>query len=281
MKPLFGEIITMAVFAIAILLAGCTVRDTPATVTGSVPAASPAMTPGIAGTIAPLPTTPGCAYPPLNPWTWVPESYPPAGPVTTKLPPAPGALVSKADLFGTPSLRWDEYEYSQRIRGLPDSYGTSRMEKSTEDSPGKSVIHENHTYGLHPEESRALWDTTMDEMYYDEYGNMVSMHRRVIRDGEFLENRDLPPVTLNRGTPDCSGTIFAPRYTFTGTDPVTVPAGTYPGAMKYVDDTGKDPLSKTSTEMFWFAPGVPVPVKWTFDDQEKGLSFTYELKGWG
>jgi hypothetical protein len=281
MRLLTGEIVAMAVFAIAILLAGCTAGDTPAPVTGSVPAAAPAVTPITAGTVSTLPITPGCAYPPLNPWTWVPESYPPTDPDRTKLQPAPGTLVSKADLFGTPSLQWDEYEYSQQIRGLPDSFGTSRMEKSKEDSRGKPVIHENHTYGLHPEESRALWDTTMDDMYYDEYGNMVSMHRRVIRDGEFLENRDYPPVTLNRGTPDCSGTIFEPRYTFTGIDPVTVPAGTYPGAMKYVWDTDDDPSSKTSTVTYWFAPGVPVPVRWMFEDQEKGLLFTYELKGWG
>lgn len=226
----------------------------------------------------PIPTTPDCAYPPLNPWTWVPESFSRAA----TLSPEPGTLISKADLFGTPSLRWDEYEYSQQIRNLPDSYGTSRMEKSREDFKGQSVIHENHTYALHiPGQSAGMWDTTMDDMYYDEYGNMLSMHRRVIRDGQYLEDRDYPPVDLNRGTPDCSGEIFSPKYTYIGIDPVTVPAGSYPAAMKYVSDADDDALSKTATVTSWFAEGVPVSVKWKIEDREKGLFFTYELRGWG
>jgi hypothetical protein len=156
------------------------------------------------------------------------------------------------------------------------------MEMSREDSQGKFVVHENFTYGLHPAgESRALWDATTDDMYYDMYGNMLSMHRRVIRDGEFLENRDYPPVNMSRGTPDCSGEIFAPRYTYIGIDPVTVPAGMYPGAMKYVAYAGDGLFSKTATETYWFAPGIPVEVKWVIEDQKEGLLFTYELKGWG
>jgi len=281
----FG-IVAITGVMIAVLCTGCITSEASTRTLVSTPAESSSNvsvtsnTPTVVITI--VTTLSPCAYPPLNPWTWVPESYSSTGSGKVKRPPAPGTLVSKADLFGTPSLRWNEYEYSQQIRGLPDSYGTSRMEKSREDSRGRSMIHENHTYGLHPQgEPRALWDSTMDDMYYDEYGNMVSMHRRVIRDGEFLENRDLPPVTLNRGTPDCSGTIFTPRYTFIGIDPVTVLAGMYMGAMKYVGDTDGDPLSKTSTETFWFAPGVPVPVRWMFDDQEKGLLFTYELQGLG
>lgn len=245
---------------------------------------STAGTPSVARqtiTVSPVPTTPACAYPPLNPWTWVPESYVSAE--KTALPPAPGTLVSKADLFGTPSLKWDEYEYSQQIKGLPDSYGTSRMEKTTEDTNGLSVIHENHTYVLHLKgNGDDVWDATMDDMYYDTYGNMQSMHRRVIKDGSFLEDRDYPPENLNRGTPDCTGTIFSPVYTYIGTGSVTVPAGTYPDAMKYSEKTTDDQYySKNTTTTYWFAHNVPVPVKWTIEDPDKGKLFSYELKGWG
>ena len=121
----------------------------------------------------------------------------------------------------------------------------------------------------------------MDDMYYDEYGNMLSVHRRVIRDGEFLENADRSPVNMNRGTPDCSGEIFVPKYTYVGIDTVTVPAGSYPDAMKYVEDANHDQSHETDTATYWFAPGVPVAVKWMIEDQKEGLLFTYELKGWG
>lgn len=233
------------------------------------------------GTISPVPTTPACAYPPLNPWTWVPESYSSSGKTTR--PPAPGTLVSKADLFGTPSLNWEEYEYSQQIKGLPDSYGTSRVEMTVEDNNGLSAIHENHTYGLHTEgDTVGIWDTTMDDMYYDTYGNMQSMHRRVIKDGSFLEDRDYPPADMNRGTPDCTGTIFSPAYTYLGTGSVTVPAGTYPDAMEYSKKITDDPdYSKNTTITYWFAHDVPVPVKWVLEDHDKGRLFTYGLNGWG
>jgi hypothetical protein len=245
----------------------------------TLPATSPAARQ--TGTVSPVPTTPACAYPPLNPWTWVPESYSSSGKMA--LPPAPGILVSKADLFGTPSLKWDEYEYSQQIKGLPDSYGTSRMTKTVEMNNGLSVIHENHTYGLHLEGTTGgIWDATIDDMYYDTYGNMQSMHRRVIKDGRFLEDRDYPPVDMNRGTPDCTGEIFSPGYTYLGTDFVTVPAGAYPDAMKYSQKNADDPeYSKNTTTTYWFAHEVPVPVKWVINDPDKGLLFTYELKGWG
>jgi len=232
-------------------------------------------------TISPVSTTPACAYPPLNPWTWVPKSYLSSGKMT--LPPAPGTQVSKADLFGTPSLNWEEYEYSQQIKGLPDSYGTSRVAKTVEDTNGLAVIHENHTYRLHLKgNGDDVWDATMDDMYYDTYGNMQSMHRRVIKDGSFLEDRDYPPADMKRGTPDCTGTIFSPVYTYIGTGSVTVPAGTYPDAMEYSEKTTDDPdYSKNTTITYWFAHGVPVPVKWVLEDHDKGLLFTYELKRWG
>ena len=217
-----------------------------------------------------------CTTTPLNPWTWVPESYTPAA--ATKTPPAPGTSVSKADLFGTPSLKWQEYRGSQKIRGLPDSSVISRTAIVMETYPGKSVFQENYTYVVSIPELGAA-QTNIDENTYDENGNMVAMHRRVIVDNKIMEDTDYPPVNTSRGTEYCSGEVFSPRYTYAGTDPVTVPAGSYPGAMKYVlqeDDTGSTPATVT----YWFAPGVPVPVKRVIDEPDKGNLFTYELKGW-
>ena len=192
-------------------------------------------------TVSPVPTTPACAYPTLNPWTWVPESY--SSSEKTSMPPAPGTLVSKADLFGTPSLKWDEYAYSQQIKGLPDSSGISRVTKTVEMNNGLSVIHENHTYGLHVEgDTEGIWDATMDDMYYDTYGNMQSMHRRVIKDGSLLET-GLSPGGHEPGNAGLYGfDIFArihlSRYRFH-----SVPAGTYPDAMKYFQKITDDRIT--------------------------------------
>jgi hypothetical protein len=278
------QFICLAAIAILIVVfsTGCTGGETQVPA-GETLSATPGVTQAAVGqtaTVPPAATPAVCAYPPLNPWTRVPESY--TRPGTVKIPPEPGSSVSRADLFGTPSLRWDEYEFSQQIRSLPDSYGTSRVEKTVEKYRGQSAVHENHTYYLQiPGEPAASWDYTIDDMYYDEYGNMLAMHRRVIRDGEYLEDADRSPVDMKRGTPDCSGEVFSPRYTYIGIDPVTVPAGSYPAAMKYVSDADDAALSTTATVTSWFAEGVPVSVRWRIEDPEKGLYFTYELKGWG
>jgi hypothetical protein len=66
--------------------------------------------------------------------------------------------------------------------------------------------------------------------------------------------------------------------TYEGTNPVTVPSGTYPDARKY---TGKfrdgTPIS------FWVVPGIPVPVLYQFPNKDlDGVDpfQSYELKGW-
>ena len=64
-----------------------------------------------------------------------------------------------------------------------------------------------------------------------------------------------------------------------GTDPVTVPAGTYPDAVKY---TAR--FSDGTPITFWVAPDVPVPVRYDFPDKYlDGIDpfRSYELAGWG
>lgn len=272
----------IAILIIVLFITGCTSEKTGVPVSETRTATPPIAQVAAHQTkpVEPVPTNAICADPPLNPWTWIPESYKPS--VTPALLQKKGALVSKADLFGTPALRWDEYNNSQKIRGLPDSYGTSRMEKTRETSGGLSVIHENLTYVhyIHGEPA-SLADTTMDDTYYDKYGNMVSMHRRVIKDGKFLENADRPPVNMGRGTPDCPGDIYAPQYICLGKDPVTVSVGSFPDAVKYSVRSTGDSGHSGSKPSYWFAPGVPIPVKWTIEDPEGGSYVVYELTGWG
>ena len=67
--------------------------------------------------------------------------------------------------------------------------------------------------------------------------------------------------------------------TYEGTEPVTVPAGTYPDARKY---TGK--FRNGTLITFWVVPGIPVPVLYQFPNKNlDGVDpfQSYELKGWG
>jgi len=95
-----------------------------------------------------------------------------------------------------------------------------------------------------------------------------------------MEGKDLPGGSM---TQDCSSTGGQAQqvqnnpskvssdvtYTFTGIEPVSVPAGTYPTASKYTS------IYKGVTSTFWTAPGVPGFVKMVAGD------VTMELNGWG
>jgi hypothetical protein len=61
--------------------------------------------------------------------------------------------------------------------------------------------------------------------------------------------------------------------TFAGTEPVTVPAGTYAAANKYT--ASKNDVAFT----YWVSPGIPVPLKYTTSAAQG--SSTTELVGWG
>jgi hypothetical protein len=276
------NLFALAVLAGAILAAGC-VNDNPPATAVAAPADASIATPVtvmMTNTVVPVPATPVCAYPPLNPWTWVPESYTPAA--TTILPPAMGTAVSKADLFGTPSLNWKEYQ-THLVLDSAQSEGTWRIEFLDHDYAGNPAILENFTYTNHGTGTgieNPVNDTVIDDYYYDEYGNMISAHRRYTREGTFLENGEIPPVKLNKGSPDCSGDIFAPRYTYIGSEPVAVPAGSYPDAMKYSGNVDASPSGNvTGIATYWFASGVPVPVMMKIE--EPGVVHTVKLTGWG
>ncbi len=66
---------------------------------------------------------------------------------------------------------------------------------------------------------------------------------------------------------------------YLGTESITVPAGNYPDARKYLGKF-KDGTSIT----FWVIPGVPVPVQYQYPDKYlDGVNpfQAFELKGWG
>lgn len=279
MKLTGRGIIAMAVLAGAILAGGCVSDDLPVT-TVTVPAATSIATPVTAmqtNTITQVPTNPACANPPLNLWTHVPESY--TSTETTKLPPKVGTLVSQADLFGTPALSWKAYASTMQYRRNPGwelvkSNSTWRLEITKEDFLGKPAIHAKDTTTFSTSEPMVSPEQlTVTETWYDEEHVMLSQHRKVSVNDDVGEDRDIP--VKNPG-PDCSGELFTPKYEYAGVDPVTVPAGSFPNAMKYTAKYGT-----TGSISVWFATGVPVEVKKVVEDPENEELDTIELAGWG
>ncbi|MCK9580423.1 MAG: hypothetical protein M0Q92_08225 [Methanoregula sp.] len=282
--PVVG-IVAMVILIIALAAAGCTDATARTPDVADVPVVTPALVPAAVTqtkTIASVPTTPACANPPLNPWWGVPESY--VSPLSreAKSPPAPGTLISKADLYGTPTHTWEEYDRTAQIQDLPDSSGTTRCEISKENRKGRPEVHKRiiqttHLDGAPPEQDM---ETTTD-VFYDEFHAILSQHTRSVSGTGATTENDGPPDS-RAGAPHCSGRIFAPVFTYVGTESLTVPAGTFPDARKYTEDIADDPLfGKSATSTHWFAPGVPAELKRVLESQEKHLLMTWELTDWG
>jgi hypothetical protein len=272
MKLTRWRIIAMAVLAGAILAGGC-VSDDPTVAAVVTPVTTSIATPVAAmqtNTMTQVPTTPGCAYPPLNLWTGIPESYTPAG--TTKLPPEVGTLVSSADLFGTPTLSWKTSTMTMQYRSVKSRW-TFRLEMTKENYNGKPVIHKKDTTTHAITEPQQPEQLTVTDTWYDEKNVMLSQHRKVSINDNVGEDADIP---VKNPEPDCSGELFTPKWEYVGIEPVTVPAGSYPNAMKYIMKTGT-----SGTVSIWFATGVPVEVKRTVEDPKTEELDTIELTGWG
>lgn len=279
MNTIAAGLIAVLVLLVTLIAAGCVAEESP------TPAVTPATTTvpvAHTSTVTPVPTTFGCAYPPLNPWTGVPESY--LSPLWKKPAslPAPGSHVSYADLVGTPSLNWKEYTFTMQTQDSSQSGGSMRTEISKENYHGKPAVHKKYTYIIHTSGlPPTMDDTSIYDTYYDSDNNVLYNHQQVVRNGVTLEDREIPVDNTDR-SPDCSEWIWAPKYMYLGIDPITIPAGTFPDAMKYTTVTSDDhPDSEITTGTFWFAPGVPVEVKRIFIDRQRGSLFTMELTGWG
>jgi hypothetical protein len=284
MKQTKMGIITMAVLAGAILAAGCITEDPPVTA-AVTPATTSFVTPAAVvqtNAVTPVPTNQGCANPPLNLWTGVPESYSSALLEKPDPPPAPGMLVSKADLFGTPSYTWKEYKVIMQIGESGRAEGQTRSEISKEDFQGKPAFHQKRLHTSTIGETSQPMDTEdTEDIWYNEAHTVLYQHYRSIINGEVQKDEDVP-VNTTSSLQDCSGDLWAPRYTYIGIDPVTVPAGTFPYARRYTRNiSGDSLLSDSTTDTYWFASGIPVEVKTVLEDRDKSVLITRELTGWG
>jgi hypothetical protein len=129
------------------------------------------------------------------------------------------------------------------------------------------------------------WIIVTDRYYDISTNRFLGGTRHETIKGTAKPATDLPAVEQFREDKPSGEMGIAPfgemniNLTYQGTEPVRVPAGTYPAARKY---TGN--FRDGTPIAFWVAPGIPVPVQYQFPNKYlDGVDpyQSYELKGWG
>ncbi|HMK46168.1 MAG TPA: hypothetical protein VK436_06040 [Methanocella sp.] len=119
----------------------------------------------------------------------------------------------------------------------------------------------------------------MEEYVDHSTGNILGGRMVMNMNGNVTEN-SIQPMSSSRGlgtdtSTDMLNIAGNSTLTATGSESVTVPAGTFT-ATKY---TWKDNTAADSVGYIWIASSVPIPVKEMYSS--KGTTSELDLKGWG
>jgi hypothetical protein len=177
--------------------------------------------------------------------------------------PAAGSVVSGASLFGNANYKWFEYKMTAK-----DMSSNMKTEVSQDTYKGKAATHSKMTSTM----TTPMAATTITDMYVDASGVSLGGHMKMISNGQTVMDQDIPPGDTSKAPKD-PNTDKTVQYIFVGVEPVSVPAGTYPAAMKYTATI------QGMTSTYWTAPGVPMFVKMVVKSTEGDI--TQELVGWG
>lgn len=177
--------------------------------------------------------------------------------------PAAGSVVSGAGIFGNANYKWFEYKMTAK-----DMSSNMKTEVSQDTYQGKAATHTKMTSTM----TTPMAATTITDMYMDASGVSLGGHMKMISNGQTVLDQDIPPGDTSKApkNPNADKTV---QYTFVGVEPVTVPAGTYPAAMKYTATI------QGMTSTYWTAPGIPMFVKMVVKSTDGDI--TQELVGWG
>jgi hypothetical protein len=159
-----------------------------------------------------------------------------------------------------------EYRTTNTFGGKVNT-GTMKLDNAPGDYKGTPAIHFNMT-NSHDGVS------TITETYYNmprtailgETTTWIGINGHIDRTAE--TSRDL----LEKRQVSAEDPTL---YTFEGTEPVTVPLGTYATAAKYTAPRGAN-----GTVTRWVVPGIPMPVKEWYRSPE-GTEYTKEMISWG
>jgi hypothetical protein len=140
-----------------------------------------------------------------------------------------------------------------------------KTERSTGTYQGTPAIHFKMTM------STSMGSTTVYDVYYDTGMKNVLGGTTTLTIAGKTTTQNIPASELQSQSVANFNMDFT--LTYDGTEPVTVPAGTYPAANKYTSTVNNVGVT------YWSAPNVPVPIKWT-SNSALGPT-TAELVGWG
>ena len=184
-------------------------------------------------------------------------------PSATTSAPAAGSIVSGAGIFGNANYKWFEYKMTSK-----DMSSNMKTEVSQDTYNGKAATHTKMTMTS----TTPMAATTIYDMYVDASGVSLGGHMKMVSNGQTILDQDIPPGDSSK-TPKDPNADKTMQYTFVGVEPVSVPAGTYPAAMKYTATI------QGMTSTYWTAPGVPMFVKMVVKSTDGDI--TQELVGWG
>ncbi|MFA6364478.1 hypothetical protein [Methanoregula sp.] len=272
MKVFPVGVVTVTLIIAAILFTGCT---------GSAPS-SPTTTPQVTVTVTQPAVTPAI--------TTVRQ------PSATIIPDATTSPPAAITIFG--EYKWAEYRnnITQTLAPNPRFQWdiSTRIERSYESYKGIPALHEKIIQTFDYAEwvdhqlvttkngtvciTDRFFNVSSDEILG---GTVTETIKGVAQPGEKISaddnyRRDDSPTSVTGIMPFGEMNI---TLTDQGTESVTVPAGPYPNARKYIGDF-RDGTPIT----FWIVPGIPVPVQFRFPnknlDGENPIQ-SFELKGWG
>lgn len=272
MKTSYREIVTILLVIIATVFAGCTdsAPSTPSVTTPQVTAALiktttvPAITTSRQpATTVQVKTTDNKVKIFYGDYTWVEYRKN----ISQTLPPGP-------------RLQWEYNEKIERSSGNYMGFPVIHYKISTTDDYSESIrgtdshiITKNGQITV----SDYFYDTSTDRFFG---GTTVDTIKGIVGPAS-----DIPIYQHNREDSPWREMGIMPfgemniTLAYIGTESVTVPAGTYPVARKYLG-TFKDGTPIT----FWVAPDIPVPVQYQFPNKYLGgvnPFVSLELKGWG
>lgn len=186
-----------------------------------------------------------------------------AAPAGGSSAPAAGSVVSGANIFGNVNYKWFEYKMTAK-----DMSSNTKNEVFQDTYNGKAATHTKMTSTM----TTPMTTTTITDLYVDASGVSLGGHMKMISNGQTIMDQDIPPGDTSKvpKDPNADKTV---QYTFVGVEPVTVPAGTYPAAMKYTATI------QGITSTYWTAPGIPMFVKMVIKSTDGDM--TQELVGWG
>jgi hypothetical protein len=184
-------------------------------------------------------------------------------PSVTNSAPAAGSVVSGAGIFGNANYKWFEYKMTSK-----DMSSNMKTEVSQDTYNGKAATHTKMTMTT----TTPMAATTIYDLYVDASGVSLGGHMKMISNGQTVMDQDIPPGDSSKAPKDPNADKTM-QYTFVGVEPVSVPAGAYPAAMKYTATI------QGMTSLYWTTPGVPMFVKMVAKSADGDI--TQELVGWG